>query len=553
VTKPFQQFCALPRALPLALVGVTLFFASPTASVCAQSSRPASAHTSSARNASAADAAFIVRTTAGTLRGKARPGGGAEFLGVPYGQPPVGPLRWREPVPAKPWSAVRNANAFGAPCAQPELGDWNRHDAENGREDCLYLNVITPTWPVKKPLPVMFFIHGGANEGGSGTGDLYNSGTLVDHGVVLVTINYRLGIFGFFAHPDLSSESSHHASGNYGLMDQILALHWVRANIARFGGDPQNVTVFGQSAGAIDTGLLMTSPIGAPLFQKAIAESGSAFTVPLATLADAEAKGQELAQDLEALDQEDPIVFLRQVPAPQLLATIQSLDTKLRPRIGPIVDGWVVSRLPASVFAAAQESPIPLLFGTTTREFGDSESPDQLHVLIKQATGGLAPRVLDAYGLANGDTVTDDPKYGTIADQWAADVAFRCPAVVQAEWHTAAHHAVYQYELDHPIPGQENAIHSSDLSYVFGFYPKIGNLAGAYTDVDFKLADLIETYFTNFAKTGDPNATGLPQWPQFGIAQAYIQFMPDGSVAPAAKMRSTQCSVYRDFLNEQLH
>jgi para-nitrobenzyl esterase len=216
---------------------------------------------------------LVVATTPGQIQGTSRRGGGAEFLGIPYAEPPVGNLRWHEPLPAKSWTGVRSATTFGVPRAQPDLGEWNRHDAETGKEDCLFLNVIVPEWPVRKPLPVMFWIHGGANEGGTASSALYKDGTLVNHGVILVTVNYRLGIFGFFAHPELTAESAHHDSGNYGLMDQILALYWVRDNIAKFGGDVDNVTVFGQSAGAMDTSMLMTSPLAKSLFEKALAES----------------------------------------------------------------------------------------------------------------------------------------------------------------------------------------------------------------------------------------------------------------------------------------
>jgi para-nitrobenzyl esterase len=174
----------------------------------------------------AAADSFVVSTSAGQLHGIPHAGGGAQFLGIPCAEPPLGNLRWRAPVPAKHWTGVRNADAYGPPCVQPDLGEWNRHDAALGREDCLYLNVDVPHWPAKEPLPVMFWIHGGSNLGGSGTGSLYNDGTLAGHGVVVVTINYRLGIFGFLAHPALTAESAQHASGDYGLMDQILALKW---------------------------------------------------------------------------------------------------------------------------------------------------------------------------------------------------------------------------------------------------------------------------------------------------------------------------------------
>jgi para-nitrobenzyl esterase len=489
--------------------------------------------------------ALIVGTTAGQIKGIGRPGGGAEFLGIPYAQPPVGNLRWHEPVAAKSWSGVRDAIKFGAPCSQPDLGDWNRHDAETGEEDCLFLNVIVPEWPVKKPLPVMFWIHGGANEGGTASSALYKDGTLVNHGVILVTANYRLGIFGFLAHPELTAESAHHASGNYGLMDQVLALHWVRDNIARFGGDVNNITVFGQSAGSMDTSMLMTSPLAKDLFQKAIGESGAAFTAPLLPLAAAEHTGRSLAQALKA-PSESQIKYLRTFSAADLLARLA--NNRNHPRVGADIDGWVLREQPAAVFASGREAHIALLYGTTTREFGSNESVDQLRASISIAAGSFASRALAAYGLDNGHTGANDPKYGMPADQWSADIFFRCPAVTQGTWHAAAHNVTYEYEFNHAIPGQESAVHSADLPYVFGFFPKSGNISGNFTDVDTRLADLIQSYWTNFAKSGDPNGPALPRWPQQDSIGTYIQFQQDGTVQAATGLRNSQCSVYREWV-----
>jgi para-nitrobenzyl esterase len=392
----------------------------------------------------------------------------------------------------------------------------------------------------------MFWIHGGGNEGGSASSALYKDGTLVQHGVLLVTVNYRLGIFGFFAHPGLTRESAHGSSGNYGLMDQILALRWVRDNIARFGGDPKNITVFGQSAGAEDTGLLMVSS-AKDLFQKAIAESGTSFSPPLLPLAQAEQTGEKLAASLKAPDGKAAISFLRQMPAQDLLTALAHLDPAQRPRLGPDVDGWAITRPPAKVFESGQESEIPLMFGTTTREFdartlGTPEQTDELRKMIAGISGSFAAQALAAYGLADGGQGNADPQYGSAADQWAADLAFRCPAIA------------YEYELDHAIPGQEaqGAVHSSDLPYVFGYFPKSGNIAGNFGEIDYKLADLIETYWTNFAKTGNPNASGIPDWPQFGDSKTFIQFAQDGRVVKAEGLRSRQCGVYRAALVERL-
>ena len=509
-----------------------------------------------ANKAWAEDGAPVARTTGGQLRGVVKPGGGAQFLGIPYAQPPVGELRWHEPLPAKPWAGVRDASAFGAPCAQPVLGAWNRHDAETSQEDCLYLNVVTPVWPAKGKLPVMFWLHGGANEGGTASTTFYNDGTLASHGVVVVSVNYRLGIFGFLAHPGLTRESAHHGSGNYGLMDQILALRWVIDNIDKFGGDPANITVFGQSAGAIDTGLLMTSA-AKDLFQKAIEQSGASFSAAVPLITDAEQAGVTAGTNLGAPAGDGAIPFLRKIPAQELINRWMAL--KPRPRFGPDVDGWVISRFPALVFATGQESAIPLMFGTTNHEFGALEtgmpaSADGLRRVISNLSGSFAPQVLAAYGLADGGSGTNDAFYGTAEDQWAADLIFRCPATTQGEWHNAAHHPTYEYEFDHAIPGQESkgAVHSSDLPFVFGSFPRTGNLAGNSGDLDYKISDLMETYWTNFAKTGDPNSSGLPNWPQFGESKAFIQFKQDGHVVNAAGLRATQCNAHRLVLAERM-
>lgn len=502
----------------------------------------------------AQESSLIVKTISGEIKGAPHAGGGSEFLGIPYAQAPVGSLRWHEPLPAKSWSGVRNATTFGAPCAQPDLGDWNRRDAETGKEDCLFLNVIVPEWPVARLLPVMFWIHGGANEGGTASSALYKDGTLVNHGVILVTVNYRLGIFGFLAHPELTAESPRHASGNYGLMDQLLALQWVRNNIASFGGDVNNITVFGQSAGAMDTSMLMTSPLAKGLFQKALAQSGAAFTAPLLPLSQAEQAGEGLAQKLNAPAGDAQIKYLRTVSAPDLLAALAKFPPNNRPRVGPDIDGYVLAQQPAIVFATGKEAHIPFVYGTTTREFGSNQSPDQLRIAMTFAAGAMAPKAIEAYGLAKGGKGTTDPKYGTAADQWSADMIFRCPSVTQAAWHVAAHNATWQYEFNHAIPGQEEqgAVHSADLPYVFGFFPKTGNIAGNFTDVDKKLADLIETYWTNFAKTGNPNSAGLPNWPQQSDADTYIQFQQDGKVESAKGLREAQCDIYRQWLTARM-
>ncbi len=496
---------------------------------------------------------LVVGTTSGQLRGANRPSGGAEFLGIPYAQPPIGDLRWHEPLPAKSWSGVREAKAFGAPCAQPVLGDWNKHDSETSAEDCLFLNVMTPVWPPKAPLPVMFWLHGGGNTGGTASSELYKDGTLVQHGVILVTVNYRLGVFGFLTHPELTRESSHHASGNYGLMDQIAALRWVHDNIAKFGGDLKNVTIFGQSAGAQDASVLMISPLSKDLFQRAILESGSAVGFPFPPLADAEQGGQKLAALLKAPPGDGGIKYLRQLSVQDLLKNVgQGPDQP--PLVGPDLDGWVIPRSPAEIFASGQESPIPLIIGTTAREFGMSAPPAEVRKMIENVTGTLATRVLPLYGLAGDGQGTTDTMYGSVGDQWFADLVFRCPATTQAAWHGAAHQPTYEYQLEHAVPGQEaqGAVHSSDLPYVFGFYPKTGNISGSFGETDYKIADLIETYWTNFAKKGNPNGGTLPNWPEFGNSQTFLEFSQDGHTVVNSGLRRPQCDLYREVLKQSM-
>jgi len=505
--------------------------------------------------ASKSNDSLVVETKTGKIKGATRSGGGAEFLGIPFAQPPVGNLRWREPMPVQPWSDIKETTSFGAPCAQAILGDWNRRDSETSKEDCLYLNVITPTWKSPTPLPVMFWIHGGANAGGTASSSLYKDGTLVQHGVILVTANYRLGIFGFFSHSELTKESAHHASGNYGLLDQIAALKWIQDNIAKFGGDPKNVTVFGQSAGAQDTSLLMTSPLAKGLFQKAIVQSGSAVNPPLTPLAASERAGAKLTEAAKAPTGQDSIPYLRQLSATDLLKSIPPQDPTQLPLIGPNIDGWAITRSADQVFANGQQAPIPMIIGTTTREFAFAAPADQVRKFIENVTGNFAAKALPLYGLSENGQGTTDTVYGSAGDQWFSDLVFRCPVAIQAGWQTAANQPTYQYELAHAIPGKESegAVHSADLPYVFGYYPKSGNISGNFTQVDFKLADLIETYWTNFAKTGNPNSTGIPNWPRFDRSQSFIRFTQEGSVSPiAGGLRRPQCDMFRELLKARM-
>ena len=502
-------------------------------------------------NKDSANDNLVVRTKSGRVRGVARRDGGAEFLGIPYAAPPVGDLRWREPQLAKPWKDIRDASSFGAPCAQNVLGDWNRHDSETSSEDCLFLNVITPKFQPDKALPVMFWIHGGANAGGTASSALYKDGTLIQHGVLLVTVNYRLGVFGFFSHPELTRESEHHASGNYGLLDQIAALRWVKENIAAFGGDPNNVTVFGQSAGAQDTSFLMTSPLARGLFHKAIAQSGAVINPLMPSLKDAEKTGVKIADALKAPSSDGALKHLRSLTGKEVLAGVGIQNPVGPPVFGPSIDRWVLPQSGAAVFAEGKQAPIPLMIGVTAREFTLNGGVEAAKQMMTSFTGPLAPRVLASYGLADGGVGKPDALYGPPENQWFSDLLFRCPATTQSQWQAAIKQPVYQYQFERAIPGQEAAIHSSDLPYVFGYYPKTGNISGSFTDVDFKLADLIETYWTNFAKTGNPNGNAV-QWPALGDAESFVRFTREGGVEASSQLRKPQCDLLREVLKVQM-
>lgn len=313
----------------------------------------------------------VVEVTGGKVRGTAITGGGAVYLGIPYARPPVGALRWREPLPVEAWNGIRDAVASGPPCAQNPYFIPNAKEVT--REDCLYLNVWTPaTDPAGGRKSVMVWIPGGGNFAGN-WGPL-NGGTshgvpLIRRGVVLVSLNYRLGLFGFFSHPDLTRESLHRASGNQGILDQIAALRWVQANIARFGGDPAKVTIFGESAGALNVSVLLTSPLSRGLFVRAIAQSGAVNVVgePL-SLKDAEARGVSLAASWGA-GATPSIEVLRALPASAILAAEPNFLEKPQPNLGVTIGGYVFPTRPATVFAKGGQHKVPMLLGNLAHEW----------------------------------------------------------------------------------------------------------------------------------------------------------------------------------------
>jgi para-nitrobenzyl esterase len=498
--------------------------------------------------AAAADSPLL-NVTGGQIRGAQLDKGGAVFKGVPFAQPPVGDLRWREPVPVKPWPGVRDATAFGAACAQNSGGKM----LESSSEDCLFLNVWTPEWPVKSRRPVMVWMHGGGNYGGTASTPNFDGESLARRGVVLVTANYRLTIFGWFAHAELTRESPHHASGNYGLMDQIAALRWVHDNISRLGGDPNNVTIFGQSAGAVDVNVLMTSPLAKGLFQKVAAESGTVTRNPddetmkmtaLGTLmmvrsgalgisdapalAEAEKTGQRLAESVKAAS----LKQLREMPAADLLKATAAPRMSIGPANGVVVDGWVLPKAPAEVFASGQEQHVPLLIGNNSRERTPPDvTREQLKSAMQAMYGPLAPRAFTLYPAG-----ASDPLYGNQAAQWVVDTMYRCPVVAQLVWHAGAGNASFEYQFDLSVAGREalGSTHGAEVGHLFG-------RVGANNT-----SDAMQQYWTNFAKTGNPNGGGLPQWPKFdAAARGYLEFTDKGPEGREG-LRRPFCDLYVD-------
>lgn len=460
----------------------------------------------------------IVETASGPVQGERR-GAGALFRSIPFAAPPSGALRWREPRAHEPWVAPLDTTAPAPPCAQMKLG-WNDREASISHEDCLYLSIYTPHLDARSRLPVMVWIHGGANHAGSGRG--YADANLVAHGVVLVTIQYRLGVFGFLSHPQLTRESPHASSGHYALLDQIAALRWLRANIARFGGDPHNVTIFGGSAGAQDVGLLMLSPRAKGLFAKAIAQSGTpGFGLPPRSLQQNEQIGLALLREAGAKNVAD----LRAMPVERLLSAARTLrperlDDASFIWLQAIVDGYVLPRPPAALLSRREQEPVPLLIGSNAQEIALYDDAATARRIAAQAFESNGKAALEFYARS-----PVDPRLGDERMQIATDIVFRCPALQVAQRHAKAGARVWHYEFD-VSPETGRVDHSSELPIVFASTP-----------------NPLQEYWVQFARTGDPNRSGLPRWQPFSEGAATLRFT-DGGPVLTKHLRSQPCSLW---------
>jgi len=484
--------------------------------------------------------AAVVELADGKLQGAEPAPGVRAFLGIPYAKPPVGPLRWQPPQSFGPLSADRTsprlAVAHGIPCSQQRFG-WNNGSADHGTEDCLFLNVWAPAKGVN--LPVMVYIHGGSNTAGSASEELSNGLALVPRGVVLVTFDYRLGIFGFFRTPELDARSGYDGSGNYGLMDQIAALHWVHNNIRAFGGDPGKVTLFGQSAGAVDTGLLMASPLARGLFARALEESGQVLgLMPTASRQQSEDAWASVAKALGPnLD------TMRHATTAEVLSAEHEAPKPPPENFwgyrGASVDGYVLPDLPARIFAQGHEAPVPLLLGSNVQEIvPHGQVPTQTDHLIEYAVGaGRAPALEAIYAM-----LPTNPLEGDAGARFQTDRDFRCPVRQIATWHASNGYPTFVYQFDRSTGSAKAAQHSSELRFVFGFpatqlHPEASNTShsgSSPTEEDLKISAALQTYWTNFAHYGSPSpAPGLPEWSRFDPSTSnYLHFVA-GSEAPA--------------------
>jgi len=510
-----------------------------------------------ALTAQAQRAAPILAIDAGRIEGitlPTLPEGGA-FLGIPYAAQPVGDLRWRAPQPAPAWSGILHVKAYGPACPQAPSGWLPEMLGETSMatdEACLYLNVWTPHLAPNADLPVLVWIHGGGNVEGSGEWPPLGE-TLARRGIVVVSINYRLGIFGFYATPQLSAESPDHRSGNYGQLDQLAALDWVQKNIARFGGDPHQVTVAGQSSGSEDICNLIASPLSAGLLQRAIFESGTCVDSIFPTSREIEAANAHFADHLGPGNQSASLVQLRALPAQQLLdAAAHDDDLDLE----PAVDGHLLREQPATTFAQGHQLPIPILAGSTENEVsifaspivgGSSHRPQTLaayHQFLDKKFGPLAPQVFAAY------PATTDAEIPRVFNTMFSDFDFGFSARLLAAETARIHQPAYLYHFTYAGQGPFatlGAFHAEDLMFLSQHYWS----SWVKTPDDARVSNTLIDYWIHFIQTGDPNTAGLPQWPAYDPHQDLVQIL-GRAVTTAPDPRATRFSPFQQYLDNRV-
>jgi len=481
-----------------------------------------------------AHAADEVTTEAGKLQGATNADHSVRmFKGVPFAAAPVGNLRWKAPQPAPKWAGVRAADKFGSPCLQTDVfGDIYFRDSQPS-EDCLNLVIWVPIRAESKPLPVLVWFYGGGFVAGANSEPRYDGENLAKKGIIVVEPNYRLGVFGFFSHPELTQESGHNSSGNYGLLDQVAALHWVVNNIAVFGGDPHNITIAGESAGSLSVGGLMASPLSRGLFQKAMGESGAFFSSDAGTglhmhaLAETEQAGVKFAESVVATS----LAQMRAKPANDLLQ--KSAQNNRGFGFGPNLDGYFLPSTVEALYEQGAQSHVPLLAGWNADEAKmfvllnpQKPSPKSFADQAQRRFGDQAEQFLKLY------PATTDEEALTSAEALAGDdfIAYSTWKWIDLHRKTGGS-PVYQYHFEQvpatkpgamagPVPASAlGSKHAGEIEYVFETLKSKEGVP--WTAGDFKVSEAMASYWTNFIKTGDPNGTGLPKWPKSDGSNGY--------------------------------
>ncbi len=485
-------------------------------------------------------AADQVRVTGGILEGTVGTDPAVRvFRGVPFAAPPVGDLRWRAPQPVPAWNGVRRADTWGTRCVQGAMfgGPLVSREQAMG-EDCLYLNVWTTARSATEKQPVLFVLHGGGFAAGSASEPRTDGEWFARQGIVVVAPNYRLGVFGFLAHPELTREGGAQGSGNYGMLDQAAALRWVKDNIAAFGGDPGNVTVNGESAGSLSVSALMASPLTRDLVHKAIGQSGAFFASPTGgmaekALADKEQDGLRFQASVGAASLAD----LRAKPAEEILAAVMKVGGW---GYSPGIDGYFLPEPVKATFAAGRQARIPLLAGWNSSEMGmavamnpQKPTPATFPAQVEKQLGGRAKAALALYPAS-----TDEETLQSAADL-ASDLFISYSTWKWSEAHAKAGAPVHRYRFDRVLPDPNGmnrfgAMHAVDIEYAFR---TLDSKKAAWQPEDHETSRVMAAYFANFVKTGDPNSAGLPAWPEFGKTRQ-VMYLDGASKASPEQHRA---------------
>jgi para-nitrobenzyl esterase len=491
----------------------------------------------------AAGQSTVVRTTSGLVEGATTANGIRLFRGVPYAAPPIDEFRWREPQPLKSWAGVRRTQQFGPRCMQTAVFGDMSFRSSGMSEDCLYLNAWIPANSGTERLPVLVYFYGGGFVAGDGSETRYDGESMARKGIVALTVNYRLGAFGFMAHPELTRESPHRASGNYGMLDQAAALNWVRNNIAAFGGDPDRVTIAGESAGSISVSAQMASPLSRDLIAGAIGQSGAQIPPTLAPvpLSQGEQNGVEFMRSAGA----GSIAELRALSSQEILDTAERHGVW---SFGSVVDGYFLPKATVEIYAAGEQARVPLLAGWNSEESGagavlgqEPATPEGYRAAIRRLYGDQTQEVLNLYPGSTEEEVLQS------ATDLASDRFIAYSTWKWADLHvrTGSGVPVYRYFYVRPrppmraemgnsqaglaggvmqgepgverAPPPRGAVHAAEIEYALGNLDR--NQVFAWTPEDYRVSEVMQEYFANFVKTGDPNGPGLPVWPALSREQ----------------------------------